>query len=185
MRKKIIHGLYVKIVSLLLVASSVTISCSANSNNFVNDEMTNTKTDSVMRKAVGDSIYSILIEAKSVTATLKLRTNNNKKDSLISIKVGKNDKYVLNFILTAPSNYKSNDIVYGKYVPNFSLSFLAAKGKSCSANFDFGIRKWNICDANGREIVQYDLPTLDVLRLANQLFPNCSYFILLLNSSEK
>lgn len=140
--------------------------------------------DTVMRKAVGDSIYSIITKAKTVTASLKLKTLDGKRDSVVNVKVGKNDKYVLNFILSAPSNYETNDIVYGKYVPNFTLNFIAAKGKSCSANFDFGLRKWNVCDASGKELVIYDLPTTDVLRLANMLFPDCEYFKNLINDKR-
>lgn len=181
---KFFNRISIRVTMILIIACSIVTSCSAQPNKLKKDENVALK-DSVMRKAVGDSIYSILTEAKSLSASVKLKTKDNKTDSIVTVKVNKNDKYVLNFILTAPSNYETNDTVYGKYLPNFSLKFTASKGKVCTANFDFGLKKWNICDSQGKEIVIYDLPTNDVLRLANQLFPNCEYFNVLLNTPIK
>jgi len=186
MLKKIdfLNRVSIRVTMILIIACSIVTSCSAQPNKLKKNDDFVLK-DSVMRKAVGDSIYSILTKAKSVSASVKLKAKDNKSDSIVTVKVNKNDKYVLNFILTAPSNYETNDTVYGKYLPNFSLKFTASKGKVCTANFDFGLRKWNICDSQGKEIVIYDLPTNDVLRLANQLFPNCEYFNVLLNTPIK
>lgn len=185
MKTLISNRLTIKLAIVVFVASLIATSCSAHPSPTGNRNESATVKDSIMRKAVGDSIYTILTEAKTVTASLKLRTKDNKNDSIVKVKVGKNDKYVLNFILTAPSNYESNDTVYGQYVPNFSLTFCASKNQTCVANFDFGLRKWNICDAKGKEIVKYDLPTIDVLRMASQLFPDCKYFSELLNAPKK
>lgn len=183
--KNLLHSYSAKLVAAFIVASFTVTGCSASPTNKMEDDNLTMQKDSVMRKAVGDSIYTILTNAKSVSASLKLKTKDNKTDSIVNVKVAKNDKYVLNFILSAPSYYESNDTVFGKYVPNFTLNFKASKGRSCSANFDFGLRKWNICDASGNEIVKFDLPTSDVLRFANQLFPDCEYFNVLLNSQQK
>jgi len=179
------NRLTIKVVMVVIMASSIATSCSARPSSFDSRDDSVVNKDSVMCKALGDSIYTILTEAKTVSASLKLKTKDNKNDSIVKVKVAKNDKYVLNFILSAPSNYESNDTVYGKYLPNFSLTFNAAKNQSVVANFDFGLRKWNICDAKGKEIIKYDLPTTDVLRMANKLFPDCKYFNELLNSQKK
>lgn len=175
----------IKTALLVVLSSGIATSCSAFPSNTNKSDNTTTVKDSVMRNALGDSIYAILTEAKTISASLKLKKQDNKKDSIVNVKVSKNDKYILNFILSAPSNYASNDTVYGKYVPNFSLTFNATKGQLCTANFDFGLGKWNICDAKGKEIARYDLPTTDVLRLANQLFPECKYFSNLLNMPRR
>lgn len=167
---------------MFVAACLVITSCSARTN--TNEKANIIVKDSIMRKAIGDSIYNIIIDAKKVIAVVKLKASDNKKDSTINVKVNKMDKYVLNFILTAPSNYESNDTVWGKYFPNFSLNFTASKGRKCSVNFDFGLKKWNICDAKGNEIVMFDMPTNDVLRLANKLFPDIEYFNVLLNTSK-
>lgn len=179
------NQLTMKLVMLMFMTCLFATSCSAYPSNSSRHDDSSVCKDSVMRKAVGDSIYTILTEAKTVTASLKLKTMDNKKDSIVNVKVSKNDKYVLNFILSAPSNYESNDTVYGKYFPNFSLTFTASKNRTCVANFDFGLKKWNLCDAKGKEVVRYDLPTADVLRMANQLFPDCKYFSELLNTPRK
>ena len=152
MKTKFFNRLTIKVALFVVLSSSVATSCSAYPSNANKRDNTTAVKDSVMRKALGDSVYTVLTEAKAVTA---------------------------------PSNYVSNDTVYGKYVPNFSLTFNAAKGQSCVANFDFGLGKWNICDSKGKEIVRYDLPTTDVLRLANQLFPECKYFSELLNMPKQ
>ena len=182
MKTKFFNRLTIKVALFVVFSSSVATSCSAYPSNANKRNNTTATKDSVMRKALGDSVYTVLTEAKTVTASLKLKTKN---DSIVNVKVSKNDKYVLDFILSAPSNYVSNDTVYGKYIPNFSLTFNASKGRTCIANFDFGLGKWNICDSKGKEIVRYDLPTTDVLRLANQLFPECKYFSDLLNMPRK
>lgn len=184
-KEKKTNRLLSRVVLLIFLVGYISTSCSAHPSNVSKRDNKTVAVDSVMRKALGDSIYIILTEAKAVTASLKLKTKDNKNDSIVNVKVSKNDKYVLDFILSAPSNYVSNDTVYGKYVPNFSLTFIAAKGHLCVAKFDFGLGKWNICDARGNEIVRYDLPTTDVLRLANRLFPECKYFSELLNLPKK
>lgn len=165
---------------MFAAACLITTSCSAHPS--IKEKANIIVKDSVMRAAVGDSIYRIITDANKVVAVVKLKTSDNKKDSIVSVKVNKMDKYVLNFILTAPSNYESNDTVYGKYFPNFSLNFTASKGRKCTANFDFGLKKWNICDSEGKEIVIFDMPTNNVLRLANKLFPDFKYFNTLLNT---
>ena len=185
MKTSFLNRLTIEVALFVVLSSSVATGCSAYPNNANKLDNGTFAKDSVMRKALGDSIYIVLTEAKTVTASLKLKIENNKNDSIVNVKVSKNDKNVLDFILSAPSNYVSNDTVYGKYFPNFSLTFNAAKSRSCVANFDFGLGKWNICDAKGKEIVRYDLPTTDVLRLANQLFPDCQYFSELLNMPRK
>lgn len=185
MKKKIFNQLTSRLAILTFMVCSIATSCSAQPSNSIGRDEFSVSKDSVMRNAVGDSIYTILTEAKTVTASLKLKTKDNKNDSIVNVKVSKNDKYVLNFILSAPSNYESNDTVYGKYFPNFSLTFVASKNRKCVANFDFGLRKWNLCDVKGKEIIRYDLPTADVLRMANLLFPDCNFFCELLNSHRK
>lgn len=184
-KEKQLNRLLCRAILLILLVGYISTSCSAHPSNVSKRDNKTVVKDSVMRKALGDSVYSILTEAKAVEAALKLKTKDNKNDSIVNVKVSKNDKYVLDFILSAPSNYVSNDTVYGKYIPNFSLTFNASKGRTCIANFDFGLGKWNICDSKGKEIVRYDLPTTDVLRLANQLFPECKYFSDLLNMPRK
>lgn len=183
-RSMFFNRISIRVAMIFIITCSVVTGCSAQSRKQKKNDAVVMR-DSVMRKAVGDSIYNILIKSRGVLASVKLKTQDGKNDSIVAVKVNKNDKHVLNFILTAPLNYESNDTVYGKYMPNFSLNFITSKDKSCTANFDFGLRKWNICDAQGKEIVIYDLPTNDVLRLANQLFPDCEYFNILLNTPTK
>lgn len=174
-----------KLAIFLFLAGLTVTGCSAYPNKTNSCQESFVNRDSVMRKALGDSIYTILVDAKNVTASLKLKTMDNKNDSIVHIKVSKNDKYVLDFILSAPSNYESNDTVYGQYFPNFSLTFVASKHRKCVANFDFGLRKWNVCDVRGKEIVRFDMPTTDVLRMANKLFPDCTYFSELINAPKQ
>lgn len=110
--KNLLHSYSAKLVAAFIVASFTVTGCSASPTNKMEDDNLTMQKDSVMRKAVGDSIYTILTNAKSVSASLKLKTKDNKTDSIVNVKVAKNDKYVLNFILSAPSYYESNDSIW-------------------------------------------------------------------------
>lgn len=168
---------------LMVTALTWITAASCNAHPTAAEAQTNkkTETDSVMRKAVGEEIYTTLTSAKKITAHLMLRTADGKNDSTVTTKVGKNEKAILNFILSAPENYQSNDTVYGKYYPNFAITFVAAKEQSCSTYFDFGLGKWSVKNAKGEQVAQFDLPKNDVLRLASRLFPDCTYFNDLIN----
>ncbi len=144
-----------------------------------------TETDSVMRSAVGDSIYKIITEAKKIKAEeIKLTTDTTKtvKDVAIDIK----SKYVplVQFILTDPKIYRSDLATYGNFMPSFKLTFIKKK-ENFILNFDFGLKKWNVCDGSGKQIKMFDLYSDDMLRLANMLFPENELYKNLINTEKR
>ena len=140
---------------------------------------------SVIRNAVGDSIYKIITEAKKVKAEeIKLSNDTTQtiKDEAIDIK----SKYVplVQFILTDPKIYHGDLATYGNFMPCFKLTFTKKK-ETCVLNFDFGLKKWNICDGTGKQIKMFDLSSDDMLRLANMLFPKNELYKNLINTDKR
>lgn len=164
-----------KMLLATLIAFVAITACFANSSKQNKQKEGTMEADSVMRKAVGDSIYSILTESKKVKVEVVNQLNGHQEE----IKLSSKDLHLLKFIITSPQNYASNIIVYGKFQPTLTITFEHKKGE-CIVNYDFGLGKWNICDNKGREIHKFDLIGENMIRLANQLFPgneNLGYYI--------
>lgn len=143
------------------------------------------ETDSVMRNAIGDSIYKIIIEARKIKAEeirLTSDTTNTAKEVSIDVKT----KYVplVQFILADPHIYQGDLITYGNFMPCFKLTFIKKK-EVCNLNFDFGLKKWNVCDGEGKQIKMFDLSSDDMLRLANMLFPENVLYKNLINTDKR
>ena len=143
------------------------------------------ETDSVMRNAVGDSIYKIITEAKKVKAEEIKLTNdtiNTSKEVAIDVKA----KYVplVQFVLADPKIYRGDLATYGNFMPCFKLTFIKKK-EVCILNFDFGLKKWNICNGEGKQIKMFDLSSDDMLRLANMLFPENDLYKNLIKTNKR
>ena len=143
-----------------------------------------TETDSVMRNVIGETLYKIIIQAKQVKAE-EIKFKNDPVDSIATTKVSVSRKYLplVQFIVSSPSNFRENKPVFGKFMPCFKLIFIKKK-ETCEMNFDFGLKKWNLCDGNGKVIRSYDLTSDDMLRLANMLFPENELYKNLINSNK-
>lgn len=144
-----------------------------------------TKTDSVMRSAVGDSVYKILIEAKKIKAE-EIKLSNDTTETIKDMAIDVKSKYIplVQFILTDPKIYHGNLATYGNFMPCFKLTFIKKK-EVCILNFDFGLKKWNVCDGTGKQIKMFDLSTDDMLRLANMLFPENVLYKDLINTDKR
>lgn len=142
------------------------------------------KTDSVMKKAVGDSIYDILNGAKKIFAEEIKFTNDTAKiaESPKCIKA----KFVplIKFVIADPKIYTGNLTTFANFMPCFKLTFVNKK-EACILNFDFGLKKWNICDSTGKQIKMFDLSSDDMLRIANMLFPENDLYNNLINTDKR
>ena len=67
---------------------------------------------------------------------------------------------------------------------DFKLTFIKKK-EVCILNFDFGLKKWNVCDGMGKQIKMFDLSSDDMLRLANMLFPENELYKNLINTDKR
>lgn len=177
-------GIRLAIMSMLTLFAFT--GCSAHpSTTSTSGSQPSTETDSVMRNAIGDSIYKIITEAKKVKAEeIKLTndTTKNAKEVAINVK----SKYIplVQFILSDYKIYRGNLATYGHFMPCFKLTFIKKK-EIYVLNFDFGLKKWNVCDGEGKQIKMFDLSSDDMLRLANMLFPENDLYKNLINTDKR
>ena len=135
--------------------------------------------DSLMQKALGDSIYDIIINAKSVAVRLTLNTDSVVVDT-VPKKLGNEQVTIVKYLVSDPKNYAGNSIVYGQFLPNISFTF-SMKKKDCTLKFDFGLKKLGVYDSNGNELKLFDLHSMEIVRFAYTLYPDNKFFVKLLN----
>lgn len=141
--------------------------------------------DTLMRESVGDSICMLLMESQNVKVTALKFVDDSVRSSVgQEMKLNKSQRDIVRFILVNRKNCLSDSVVYGKFFPSFWMKFVSGC-QACTLNFDFALRKWNICDSKGKMLVQYDLKTDEMLRFACILYPDCTYFNSLLNKEGK
>lgn len=175
-----------RLVIMSMFALFVYTGCSAlPSTTSTSGSQPSTETDSVMRNAVGDSVYEIITEAKKVKAEeIKLTNDTTITDKEVAIDV--KSKYIplVQFILSDSKIYRGDLTTYGHFMPCFKLTFIKKKDV-CVLNFDFGLKKWNVCDGEGKQIKMFDLSSDDMLRLANMLFPENDLYKNLINTDKR
>lgn len=125
-------------------------------------------TDSLFRSSVGDSIYFLLMKSKNVQAHLISSKDSVQREKVF--RLNRTQREILRFILTDEENYRSDAVVYGRFLPTFHIVFKERK-QICTLCYDFGLRKWGICDEKRNVYKQYDLPLGNMLRFARMLFP--------------
>ena len=181
-----IRGVGYRLVLMSVLTLFAFTGCSAQ------PDMTNTsdlqsyfQTDSVMRTAIGDSIYKIITEAKKIKAEeIKLTSDTTKTAKEVAIDVKAKYVPLVQFILADPKIYRSNLTTYGSFMPGFKLTFIKKK-ESCILYFDFGLKKWNVCDNTGKQIKMFDLSSDDMLRFANMLFAKNDLYKNLINTDKR
>lgn len=144
----------------------------------IDSTLTLTPVDSTMR----DSLYRVMIDAQKVKAEeIKLTNGTTKTAKEVAINV--KSKYIplVQFILSDPKIYRGDLSTYGNFMPCFKLTFIKKK-EVCILNFDFGLKKWNICNGEGKQIKMFDLSSDDMLRFANMLFPDNELYKNLINT---
>lgn len=121
-----------------------------------------------MQKCLGDSITKMLMNSKNITADLQ---GASQTDSVVTnAKLTKKQCYVMRFMITNEKNFESNDTVYGKIMPNVVYTFTYKK-QNVFVAVDFGLRKWQIQDENGKPLIQFDLKDEGLLYLTHLVFP--------------
>jgi len=183
MKFNIFNQLTMKIAMLMIIASSIATSCSAQPSNLGNHDGSTINKDSVMCKAVGDSIYAIISKAKKIKAEIiQLKMDSTTLQDGLFVK----NKYIplVKFVLSDPQIYSGSTPAYGSFMPCFSLIFIKKK-ETCMTKFDFGLKKWAICDDKGNNLKIFDLSSDNMLRVADLLFPDNKHFQSLINMENK
>lgn len=166
---------------LMLAVVATTTSCSAKTPSDKSTVKPVVATDTIMQKAVGDSIYRILTHAKKIEVMVLPKTTDSIQQEVK--KVPSKEFGILNFIVTNPKNYLSNSIVYGNFIPQLMVSYTLKKEK-LNLKYDFGLRKWGIFDSEGKNLRMFDLASDNMLRFASQQFPQNIFFHELLMTRE-
>ncbi len=170
------------ILMLLLIISCTTICCTAKETIVRNTSQPIAATDTIMHKAIGDSIYRIITKAKKVEITSLPELPDSLKQT-ISKKVPSKDLELMKFIASNPKNYMTDTIVYGIFTPQFQAVYTHKKAKA-TLKYDFGLRKWGVFDADDKQIAMFDLVSDNMLRFACKMFPDNQFFHELLLTRE-
>lgn len=172
-----------KLLTLILVVLGTTTGCSARTNVSAkkNDKMD--VVDSIVVRAIGDSISFHINTAKNV----EMRIMRQPQDSTVTcdnVKITGKHRKLLDFIVANPKNYMSDTIVYGKFLPLLSIEYYDKKTR-ITINYDFALRKWNFCDSEGKELYTFDIISDDIIRFAAMFFPENEYVRELINASYR
>ena len=121
-----------------------------------------------------DSITNIISHFKRVECELQ---DKNPQDTVrVITKKVLPRKYneVLRYILLDEDNYKTNDIVFGLFSSSIKYKIIQSRRKYVYAEFDFGLRKWQILDSNNEVLFQGDIKenNLQMLRFSRLIFPD-------------
>ena len=123
---------------------------------------------------INDSITDIIANAKKIHCKLisqnQLDTVRAKDTCVIPSKL----MAVVSFLISDPSNFETNEIVYGMFSPTVRYEFEKAKGQTAIVELDFGLKKLRISDSQGSVILMTDMPTTShqLLRLTRLIFPD-------------
>lgn len=166
-----------KLTVAALLLALVSMACAVNCD--PDNEKSAAVNDSIVQAALGDSIYGIIKNAKSITAET-ISYADTSKENISSVKLSADEQIIIKFLLCNPKNVASNDIVYGRFLPNISFKFKHKK-RECVLLFDLGLEKWQVKNANDSVLNTFDLKSPEFTRLANRLFPDEKFFIYLLN----
>lgn len=121
-----------------------------------------------------DSITNIITHFRKVECELQ---NINPQDTtrVVSKKIlPRKLNEVLRYILLDEDNYQSNDIVFGLFSSSVRYKLCQSKKIYVYAEFDFGLRKWQILDSNSKVLFQGDIKenNLQMLRFSRLIFPD-------------
>lgn len=170
------------LLMLMLAVIATTTSCSAKTPSDKSTVKPVVATDTIMQKAVGDSIYRIITHAKKIEVAVLPQSTDSVKEE-VKKKISAKEFGIINFIVTNPKNYLSNVIVYGNFVPQLKVTYTLKK-ESVNLKYDFGLRKWGVFDTEDKELGMFDLVSDNMLRFACQQFPDNQFFHELLMTRE-
>lgn len=123
---------------------------------------------------LNDSIYDIIVTAKKIQCILvsqnPLDTVRTKDSCMVPSKL----MPVVSFLISDPSNFKTNEIVYGVFSPLVRYEFEKTKEQKAIVELDFGLKKLKVSDCQGDTILMTDMPNTSnqLLRLTRLIFPD-------------
>lgn len=121
-----------------------------------------------------DSINNIISHFKKVECELQSQNPQDTIRVIVKKVIPRKYNEVLRFILLDDDNYKTNDIVFGLFFSSIKYKIIQSRRKYVYAEFDFGLRKWQILDSNNEVIIRRDIKenNLQILRFSRLIFPD-------------
>lgn len=159
----------------LLALLFTTTSCSAKNKKDETGYTPTKRSEVMLRKAVGDSIASIVLKANHVEIST---------DSCASIKMNAAERAVVRYLIADTCNYSSDTKVFGEFVPYLCIKF-KHRTKMVAMLYDFRLHKWMIKGANEKLLRMYDLKSTDILRFASIALPKDKYLTEFIKEQEK
>jgi len=151
----------IAIIELVALLFCVT-SCSAKEKKDEKECTPIQRSETMLRKVVGDSIADIIIKANTVEISY---------DSASVRKLRAEDKIVVRYLIADTCNYVTDTEVFGQFRTYLSLKFTYRK-RSVIAQFDFRLHKWMIIGKDKKTLRRFDLINIDVLKYAMLAFPD-------------
>ena len=123
---------------------------------------------------LNDSITDIIANAKKIRCQLVSQNPLDTVRAKDTCVVPSRLMAVVSFLISDPSNFESNEIVYGMFSPTVRYEFEKSKGQKAIVELDFGLKKLKIFDLKGSAILMTDMPTTShqLLRLTRLIFPD-------------
>lgn len=126
--------------------------------------------DPAIASGLNDSIRGILTAPDKVTITrLKLDVDTLKPGEPRALNA--QERYLIDFLMSNPENYASNEPVYGMFIPQVEVTY-SAGGAAVNLQYDLGLKKWGIFTADAPFIAFHDIPGTDMARAFNLICPN-------------
>lgn len=160
MKSRILIGRIVilKLVALLFCVAS----CSAKEKKGERECTPMQRSETMLKKVIGDSIADIIIKANTVEISC---------DSASIKKLGTRDKVVARYLMADTCNYAADTEVFGQFRTYLSLKFTSRK-RSVIAQFDFRLHKWMLVGKDKKTLRRFDLMNIDILKYAMLAFPD-------------
>lgn len=115
-------------------------------------------------KNLNDSISGIMLNAR----TVKISTLSP-DSATATLNLKHTQSFLLKYLLTSASDYKTNHIVYGMFSPEISIKMVVCKHKYVEVQLDFGLKKIRIIEKNRQQT--FDLQSMELVRFCKMIFP--------------
>lgn len=176
----------VSISLIMLITFTMCTSCIASPKNEIKTLIEITKDDG-FGKVMKDSISNIIFESKRIVCELQSKSPEDslRQDSVIVIPSKLIS--VVQYLFFDVNNFKSNDVVYGKFDSWVCYKFESRKKQILFLEIDFGLSKWRLLDKNKTQICMQDMKenNLQFIRLTRLLFPKDKTLNMLYNNLNK
>lgn len=138
--------------------------------------------DSTMRAAVGDSISTLILNSKQITAERILVKN----DSLFvsaKKKLKNEEASIVKFLFVTNEEFRDSAVVFGKFSPSIRLTFKVSKKVFCTAYVDFGLKQIALRDSKGKDIKMFGIKDDRYIKFANIIFPDDKFLTFMQNQN--